>query len=85
MSVAVTEPGLPPEERSTLFENTISKTRIGEAGPLLFKLPQLLSQLFHCLVGAPFRPYGLALCRFSVICQPGQEPLEHELRRLAQK
>jgi hypothetical protein len=45
----------------------------------------LLSQWFHRLVGAPFPSYALALCRFSVICQSGQEPLEHELRRSGQK
>jgi hypothetical protein len=51
----------------------ILKARIGETGPLLFKLPQLLSQLFHRLLGAPFPSYAFALC------QSGEDPLEHEL------
>ena len=48
------------EGRSTLFEDTILKARIGETGPLLSQLPQLLSQLLHRLEkrSACFRAYA---------------------------
>jgi hypothetical protein len=66
--VAITASGSPPEERQHVLKNTVLKAGIGKTGPFLFKLPQLLSQLFHRLVRAPFSAYALALCRFSVIC-----------------
>jgi hypothetical protein len=48
----------------------ILKARIGETGPLLFKLPQLLFQLFHRLVGAPFPSYALVTRTEGVLMRP---------------
>jgi hypothetical protein len=49
MSVAVAASASAREGRPALFENKILKARIGETGPLLFQLPQFLSQLLHRL------------------------------------
>jgi len=56
-----------PEERRHFSNNDI-KREVGEMSPLLFKLPQLLSQFFRRLVSEPCpSSYALAFCRFSVI------------------
>jgi hypothetical protein len=68
MFVAATAPkGYCPKSVDT-FRITILKARFGETDPLLFKLPQLLSQFFRRLVSEPCpSSYALAFCRFSVI------------------
>jgi hypothetical protein len=58
---------------------------MGETGPLLFKLPQLLFQLFHRLGERTFARVLTRCAGFSVISQSVKEPTERELRRLGQK
>src|SRR4029077_15215134 len=75
------------EGRSTLFEDTILKARIGEIGPLLSQLPQLLSQLLHRLEkrSACLRAYARPFLPLQRHLSVDRDPLEHELRRLRQK
>jgi hypothetical protein len=63
MFVEVTAPRRYYPKRVDTFSNNDIKARIGETGPLLFKLPQRLSQLFH----APSPSYAFAFCSFSAI------------------
>jgi hypothetical protein len=68
MFVAATAPRGYCLKSVVTFRITILKERFGEMSPLLFKLPQLLSQFFRRLVSEPcLSSYAPAFCRFSVI------------------
>jgi hypothetical protein len=62
----------------------VLRAGIGQTGPFLFKLPQLLSQLFHHLVRT-LLSLGSRVVWLQRHLLAGQAPLEHELPAIGTK